>query len=289
MINPGTIKRMDTAEGAVLLHVQHLRRRNCRDQTIYNRRCALGRLSRWAEGPILYLSEEQLERWQDARVEQITPAARRSELSHAREFYRWAVRERLLRDDPTMRLEMPRAPRGVPRPMAEADVARAIAGADPRMAALLGLAAFAGLRACEIARLDFSEVDFGSQTPMIRVVDGKGGHGRLVPMAPALVAMLRDLSHSRGPVVRRLDGRPGHSLPHNISARANEYLHAQGITATLHQLRHRFGTATYRACQDIRAVQELMGHASPTTTAGYASASPTVSLAAVIAASHLAA
>lgn len=47
------------------------------------------------------------------------------------------------------------------------------------------------------------------------------------------------------------------------------YLAGLGISATMHQLRHRFGTMAYEACQDIRVVGELMGHSSPSVTAGY--------------------
>lgn len=47
-------------------------------------------------------------------------------------------------------------------------------------------------------------------------------------------------------------------------------MHDCGFPETLHQLRHRFGTGTYHATRDLRVVQELMGHSSPVTTAGYA-------------------
>jgi site-specific recombinase XerC len=55
-----------------------------------------------------------------------------------------------------------------------------------------------------------------------------------------------------------------------VSQLANQHLHACGSAATLHQLRHWFGTETYRARRDLRVVQELLGHASPMSTAGYA-------------------
>lgn len=71
-------------------------------------------------------------------------------------------------------------------------------------------------------------------------------------------------------MIRRLDGQPGSCLPHTISQRANAHLRPWGIT--LHQLRHRYITAAYRARRDLRAAQHLAGHASPTTTAGYAAA-----------------
>ena len=69
---------------------------------------------------------------------------------------------------------------------------------------------------------------------------------------------------------RRHDGQSGPNTPHTVSRLSNEHLHACGLPATLHQLRHRFGTETYRYKRDLRMVQDLLGHADPATTAGYA-------------------
>jgi integrase len=60
--------------------------------------------------------------------------------------------------------------------------------------------------------------------------------------------------------------------PHNISHRCNQLLCRSG--ATLHQLRHYFGTEMYRHSQDLRLVQETLGHTSPNTTALYAQWDP---------------
>jgi integrase/recombinase XerC len=73
-----------------------------------------------------------------------------------------------------------------------------------------------------------------------------------------------------GYVFRRHDGRRGPLEPWTVSHLANRHLRQCGIDATLHQLRHRFGTVLYQQTHDLRLVQELMGHADPATTAGYA-------------------
>lgn len=272
----------------VLRHLADLKSRNLRPQTVYNRHRALTRLARWLGGPILYATEDHLRAWQEDRAAAITAGSRAVELSHVREFYRWAQREDYRTDDPTLRLRAPRTPRRLPRPIADDILSAALAGADPTMAVVLGLAAFAGLRAGEIAQLDWSEVELTSPG-VIRIVDGKGGHGRMVPLAPALRALLLDLPHRRGPVIRRITGGTGAYNGHNISHLANTYLHAAGAPETLHQCRHRFATAAYRACLDLRAVQDLLGHRSPATTAIYTAASGSVAVEAVTAAGHLAA
>lgn len=271
-------------EAAVNRHLENLTMRNLRVWTIYNRQCALARLASWADSPILHLTEADLKRWQVKRATQLQPEPRRTELSHARQFYRWAVAEGLITADPSVKIPLPRVARGLPRPMREADVLTALECADDVTKAIIALAAYAGLRACEIAGLDWSEVGLGDRSPHIRIVDGKGGHGRLVPLSTALSAVLRMLPYRRGPVIRRLDGRPGPCAVHRISSRANDYLHDLGIMETLHQLRHRFATAAYGASRDIRAVQELLGHASPTTTSRYAAVASGVAIAAVEAA-----
>lgn len=267
------------ADDGVLAHLKWLRLRNVRETTVYNRTCALGRLRRWADrahgGPVLLLElgYDELIAWQEERSGQLTPSARRGELSHAREFYRWAAREGLRADDPTIRIPMPRAPRRLPRPMSEADFERALDKADPRTAAVLALAGYAGLRSMEIGMLDWSEIDLSGDPPKVRIVDGKGGLGRVVPIGTTLAEVLKRLPSHRGPVIPRGDGNRGYNPAWGISHLGNRYLHDIGIPETLHQLRHRFATAAYRADNDLRAVQDLLGHASPTTTSMYAAPS----------------
>jgi integrase/recombinase XerC len=280
---------MTTNAHVVSTYLQHLRVRNLRPVTVYNRQRALARLTAWLPCPLTEATEQQLKLWQALRFTQIQPEPVRTELSHLRQFYRWCLREEIITKDPTLRLDMPHVVRRLPRPIADRSLAEALTHAIPETAAILALAGFAGLRACEIARLDWAEIGIGDKSPHIRIIDGKGGHGRIVPISTTLAATLAVLPHRRGPVIRRLDGQAGQCPPHRISSRANDYLHELGIPETLHQLRHRFASTAYQACQDIRAVQDLLGHASPTTTAIYAASASAVAIAAVESAGGLAA
>jgi integrase/recombinase XerC len=277
---------MGQPEGVVLRHLEHLRTvRNLRPQTVYDRQLVLGRFREWAGEPILYLSAERCMQWQRERAAEVSATTLSMETSGVREFYKWTVWEGYRTDDPTLRLRSPRVRQRRPRPIADAQLALALRQADPEKLAILALAGFAGFRAGEIAQLEWSEVDFAGR--LLTILDGKGGKYRTVPMASVLAGILAALGRQHGPVIRRLDGRGGSTLAHSISHRANDYLHSLGITATLHQLRHRFGTAMYAACRDIRAVQEAMGHSSPVTTAGYVAVADGVTADAVEAASHL--
>lgn len=219
---------------------------------------------------ILEATRDDLTAWQLARADDLAPGTLITHIAVLRGYYRWAMKDGLIESDPSDVLEAPKAPRRLPRPIAEQDLADALGRANEHVRAILALAAFAGLRSCEIAGLDWSEVKLVGRAPIVRVV-GKGSHERIVDVSPPLATALGALpGRRRGPVIPRLDGRAGHNTPNRLSQIANEYLDAAGIDATLHQLRHRFGTRVYQVSRDIRATQEALGHANPTTTAIYA-------------------
>jgi integrase len=73
--------------------------------------------------------------------------------------------------------------------------------------------------------------------------------------------------HRTGYLFLRPDGLP-HS-PHSVSERVSRHFRAIGMGYTAHQLRHRFGTRALELTQNLRVVQEQMGHASPATTQVY--------------------
>jgi site-specific recombinase XerD len=77
-------------------HLDRLRLLNRRPSSIRHRLEALTRLTLWANGPILYLTEEQLAQWQQDRSRDVSSQTLRVETSHVREFYRWALAEKLI-------------------------------------------------------------------------------------------------------------------------------------------------------------------------------------------------
>lgn len=257
------------APTALTAYLRFMRAAKMRPETIRGRRVTLQRIER-SIGPLAHVTAARLIKWQADRADQVGVVSLIGEISALRCFFAWAQESGVRRDNPATRLRPPRKPRAVPRPITEDALGDALAAADNVTRAILALAAMAGLRACEIAELGWADVDLSGQ--VLTVVDGKGGHSRRVPMSPQLIEVLEALPTRRGPVIRRLDGRGGNTKPHSISHRANDHLHGLGITATLHQLRHRAGTVAYQATQDLLAVQHLLGHASPTTTSGYARA-----------------
>lgn len=247
-------------------HVAWCARRGLRPTYIESLGYTLNRLQS-AVGPLELAPEQAIEGWWNSL--QVGDGTRVTYGAHVSGFYRWLVRQRLRADDPTARLDRPRLRKGLPRPMPDDRLARAIARAPEPIRTWLLLAAFMGLRACEVATLHRDDIrdDLG----VIIVREGKGGKQRIVPFHPAVTAALE-----QWPIRGFLFTRPrgGHVLPNTVSVRANRYLHRCGISETFHQARHWYATKIYAESLDLRMTQELMGHSSPDTTARYAGWTP---------------
>lgn len=252
---------------AIGRHLTHLFRRNLRPNTIKFRAAVLRRLQRHiSPKSVLRATHDDLEDFL-ARLEQ--PRSRAVELTQVRGFYRWAHLEGIIPRDPTIRLERPRLPRSLPRPIPDDLLAKAFTDPPERVRPWLYLAAYAGLRACEISQLRGEAVMLDRAPPVIFIETSKGGKQRSVPCAPILAGELGGLPHT-GWLFPRFDGQSGPTPPHLVSQITNRYLHDIGIRHTLHTLRHWFATKAYVATgRDLRATQELMGHESPASTQVY--------------------
>lgn len=239
--------------------------------TIYARRLALARLSAALPVPLLEAMPEHLYDWRAGLG--VSDRTTAQYCSHARQFYEWACDTGLIAGNPASALPVPRPPRMLPRPIAETDLMNALEQAPDRIRLWLVLAAWCGLRACEIAGLRCADILDHARPPVIIIAadSTKGRTERVVPLSEFVV---RELAAAHLPnsgwAFRRHDGARGPNAPWLVSHLASEHLHSCGIPASLHQLRHRFGTQAYRVHRDLLAVQELMGHQDPVSTAGYA-------------------
>lgn len=271
--------------------VDHLRAGARSDDTIEGYLARLRPLTRAAADP-WKVTTEQLEEW--LSNPDWAPATKRGARVALRSFYRWAVRARHVQESPARDLGPVSIPRALPRPAPRDALRAALAAADDQTRLMVMLAAYAGLRRGEIARLHTSQV-----TDTHLMVVGKGGHHRVVPLHTTgdLKAELAvELERRRrgthgtgwnGPFVTAHGYlfpsllHPGPVTPQHVGRRVSAVL-PEGWTA--HTLRHRFATDAYAAERDLLAVQQLLGHARPETTAGYAQAPDGAKLAAVIAA-----
>ena len=201
-------------------------------------------------------------------------------LSGWRAFYRFLLeRERSLREDPCAGLKAPKSSRGLPSALSPEEAAKlvTVAGDDPlsqRDRALFELAYSSGLRLAELAGLDCDRLDLANGE--VKVM-GKGSKERIVPVgAPAREALRVWLS------ARRALASPGEQAVfvarhgRRISARAIQRrlegrAQTQGIDRHVHphMLRHSFASHVLQSSGDLRAVQELLGHASIASTQVY--------------------
>jgi integrase/recombinase XerC len=208
-----------------------------------------------------------------------TSIARR--LAAVRGFFRFCTRTRRLVSDPTAGIATPKVRRSLPTHLTLDDVDRLLA--VPRGDSILGLRDRAmlellyssGLRVSELTGLDWERLD--TESGAVRVL-GKGRKERVVPVGrPALraLASYRDACASsgaattRGPVFRNRAG--GRLTSRSVARLMARYVAASGTPAraTPHALRHTFATHLLGAGADLRAIQELLGHASLSTTQRY--------------------
>lgn len=213
-------------------------------------------------------TREEIEAWWVSRAD-LSPATRSNDLACLRSFYRWCVRWEHRADDPTLRLDAPKVPNGLPRPMSRSDLHRLLDRLPEDLRRAVCLGAYAGLRVSEAARLMWPDVD--AEACRARIENSKGGKSRLVALSPVLIdALLPDT----GANVVTGDERVYTAA--TLQRRVNRAIQSNGVDATFHALRHRYGTLAYQATGDLIAVGRQMGHSSPVTTAVYAAASDEV-------------
>ena len=253
-------------------HVAWMESRYLSPYTIRARKVALRSLGLYLGGPVLYATADDINGWMRQESSRIGQSSMRTYLGNLREFYKWCLADQLILVDPTAKVRGPSSPRYLPRPLSDEDFARAMDTPHTDLRVMLALAGWGGLRAGEIARLAWPDVDVRRRT--MRLL-GKGRKERMMYVADDLLDVLDELRDRRGPVIRRRDGSEGHVAPWRISHLANHHLHSIGITESLHSLRHRFGTRLLEESGgDLRLVQDAMGHSSPATTAGYTRVRP---------------
>jgi integrase len=185
----------------------------------------------------------------------------RSYRASLRAFYSWALAAGLCASSPAAALPTVTARVGKPRPAPEDVLAEAVRGSDRRVRLMLRLGAHAGLRRAEIAAVHSHDVFEDLDGWSLRV-KGKGDRTRLVPLTRWLALEVRSVP--TGWVFPSPTG--GHLSPAHVGKLMSEAL---GPGWTAHTLRHRFATRAYAVERDLRAVQELLGHSKPETTAIY--------------------
>ena len=202
-------------------------------------------------------------------------------------FFKYLLREGLLKANPAELISSPRLPRKLPAYLAEDETATIMEMPQGttlkavRDRAILELLYASGLRVSELVGLNEDEIDMRQET--VRVL-GKGGKERIVPFGSYAARAIQEYlgqKHAGGKIEREGDGAiPAfvsvRKIPRRISARDVQRLVTRVRFAlkanrrvTPHTLRHSFATHLLERGADLRSIQELLGHESLSTTQKY--------------------
>jgi len=229
-----------------------------------------------------------------------TPATARRKMSSLRSFFRFLMREGLVKNNPFSSLQQPRPSRHLPNILSQAEVLRLLEApahlreaaqakekkgvsrfsnyAALRDTAILELLYSSGMRIGELCGMTDARLDLLSGTALVR---GKGKKERFCPIGrPAVLALQSALDARDGWLATLglerttalfVNQRGGRLTPRSVERQLKTYLVEAGLNPdiTPHVLRHSFATHLLDAGADLRSVQELLGHASLSTTQIY--------------------
>jgi integrase/recombinase XerC len=200
-----------------------------------------------------------------------------------RGFFRYLVATRSITTDPLRLIHSPKQEKPLPNFLSVDDVFRLLgaikvdSSLDVRDRAILEVFYSTGIRVSELVGIDWSDVDF--QLGVVRVV-GKGSKERIVPIGEVALQSL----HDYGQAVRTkwqlpctgdnpvfLNHRGGRITVRSVARVVEKHLREAGIAVKMgpHGLRHSFATHLLNSGADLRVIQELLGHASLSTTQRY--------------------
>ncbi|HEY3352338.1 MAG TPA: tyrosine-type recombinase/integrase [Polyangia bacterium] len=222
------------------------------------------------------------------------PATIGRKLASLRSFCRYLVRQRVLADSPARLLKTPKQKKPLPKLLPVDDVFRlceaprprdaddpVIAAAAARDRAIVEMLYGAGLRVSECVGLDLGDVARDAGRALVRVRSGKGRKDRVVPLGTKAVAALEDYLRLRGALCHPRTGaqdlqaiflnhRGGRLTARSIARNLLRDEITSGVrAASPHALRHSFATHLLDGGADLRSIQELLGHASLSTTQRY--------------------
>jgi integrase/recombinase XerD len=222
----------------------------------------------------------------DLGAKGLSPATAARRRSAVRQFYRFVLGEGWRADDPSRRVEAPKAGRPLPKVLSRDAVERLIAAAAARdgaqglrLACMVELLYASGLRISELLNLPLATI---ARDPAFLMVKGKGGKERLAPLNDAARTAVKAYLEVRvgflpkgvkdSPWLFPSRGKGGRLTARRVSQLLEDAAIAAGLdreTVSPHVLRHAFATHLLEGGADLRVIQTLLGHADIATTQIY--------------------
>lgn len=239
-----------------------------------------------------YCTNKPIERWQDVQQNDIrahiagrhraglSSKSLQRELSAIRSFYNFLLKKQIADINPAQHIKAPKQPRKLPKTLDVDQVTGLLeAGAgsalEIRDLAMFELFYSSGLRLSELSALDLPDLDLADQSLLVR--SGKGGKSRLLPVGSKAVKAIENWLQQRlkyasvSEPALFISSRGARLGQRNIELRLTQWCKKKGIAEHIHphMLRHCFAGHLLESSQDLRAVQELLGHSNISTTQIY--------------------
>jgi len=239
-----------------------------------------------------FLHQQQIEHWQNVNYREVSAfAAYRHrnglkstsiarELSSIRSFFQYLIREKQIKTNPAKEVSAPKSGQPLPKTCDAEQIDRLLnSGKSDDILFLRDVAMFelmysSGLRLAELVSLNLSDIDLSQQQ---LIVTGKGNKTRYLPVGSKACEAIKRWLKERGNLLRGSNdalfiSKQGKRIStRNVQSRLNHLIKQQGLGQHLspHTLRHSFATHMLESSGDLRAVQELLGHANISTTQVY--------------------
>jgi integrase/recombinase XerC len=239
-----------------------------------------------------FCSKNNILRWQDVQQSDIrhhiairhkqglAASSLQRELSAIRSFFKFLEQQHIIDNNPVRHIQTPKKPKKLPKTLDVDQITGFLEAGTDSVLEIRDLAMFelfysSGLRLSELISLNIESVDFNDQT--LIVTQGKGGKSRILPIgSKALKAVKNWLTHrkilSKEQQAALFVSNKGNRLTaRSVQLRLQQWCKKKGLSQHIHphMLRHSFASHLLESSQDLRSIQELLGHSNISTTQIY--------------------